>query len=426
MKIILGKGQFMGPISGADETLVAYAMQLRRAGHAVSVLLMYPHEPQDQYYLRLREEGVPVAAIATAQMRTSLDTGRRLARGLLQIFPPSRGVVRRRAQQVATGVAGRYYQQCYEYLRRSRADLIHVITPDPSAMVMISAAHAAGLPALYQELGTPYHPPEFESYYEQFTSVLPLCSEVAALSPRLAEQCRDRLPGARPLSVLPITTDDAPCASHAREDGRRGRGITFGFAARLEPLKGPLVLIDAFAAASRTLADVNLRIAGTGGQHREAVARAERLGVAGRCDFTPVYTRPEQKSAFMCSLDVFVLPSLTEGTPNSIAEAMAHGLPVIATRVGGIPDVVTPETGILVPPEDAGALARAMSHMASDRSLCERMGRAAKERYEKLFSPREVLPVMLDTYHRVAAANGGRAEATPANGNGHSHPWAHL
>jgi glycosyltransferase involved in cell wall biosynthesis len=426
MKIILGKGQFMGPISGADETLVAYATQLRRAGHEVSVLLMYPHGPQDQYYLRLLKGGVPVASIAPARVRTSLNTGRRLARGLLQIFPPSRHVVRRRAQQIATGVAARYHRQCYEYLRRSRADLIHVITPDPGAMIMISAAHAAGVPALYQELGTPYHPPEFESYYEQFTSVLPLCSEVAALSPQLAEQCREKLPGARPLSVLPITTDDAPCASPARVGSRNGRGITFGFAARLEPLKGPLVLIDAFAAVCQTLADASLRIAGTGGQHREAVARAERLRVAGRCDFTPVYTRPEQKSAFMRSLDVFVLPSLTEGTPNSIVEAMAHGLPVVATRVGGIPDVVTPETGILVPPEDAEALARAMARLASDRSLRERMGRAAKERYEKLFSPREVLPVMLNTYHRIAAANGRRAAAAPANGNGHSHPWAHL
>lgn len=213
MKIILGKSQFMGPISGADETLVAYATQMRRAGHEVSVLLLYPHGPQDQYYLRLLDEGVPIASIAPAQVRTSLDTGPMLARRLLQIFPPSRHVVRRRVQQIATGVAARYHGQCREYLRRSRAELIHVITPDPGAMIMISAAHAAGLPALYQELGTPYHLPGFESYYEQFTSVLPLCSEVAALSPQLAEQCREKLPGARPLSVRPGAT------RHERRNG---------------------------------------------------------------------------------------------------------------------------------------------------------------------------------------------------------------
>ncbi|HEV7698810.1 MAG TPA: hypothetical protein VGO43_01130 [Pyrinomonadaceae bacterium] len=69
MKIILGKGQFMGPISGADETLVAYATQLRQAGHSVTVLMMYPHEPRDRYYLRLRK--VQVVSIALSHVRAS-------------------------------------------------------------------------------------------------------------------------------------------------------------------------------------------------------------------------------------------------------------------------------------------------------------------------------------------------------------------
>ncbi len=62
MKIILCKGQFPGPISGADEILVNYATQLQRHGFSVSVLLLYPHLPQDHYYLRLQEAGVSVRA----------------------------------------------------------------------------------------------------------------------------------------------------------------------------------------------------------------------------------------------------------------------------------------------------------------------------------------------------------------------------
>ena len=72
MKIIMCKGQFLGPISGADETLVTYATQLQRVGHDVSVLLLYPCSSQDQYYLRLREEGVAVDAVAASSMRASL------------------------------------------------------------------------------------------------------------------------------------------------------------------------------------------------------------------------------------------------------------------------------------------------------------------------------------------------------------------
>lgn len=426
MRILLGKGQFMGPISGADETLVAYATQLQQEGHSVSVLLMYPHSPTDQYFTRLSKAGVPVTSIAHARVHTSMGAGRKLARGFLQVFPTSRHAIRRRAQKIATSVAGRYYDKCCEYLKQSRAELLHVITPDPSAMVMIRAAHVAGVPVLYQELGMPYHPPDFESYYEQFTSVLPLCSEVAALSPHLAEQCREKLPLAKSLSVQPIMTDDLfNGAAASRTIHKRATAVTFGFAARLEALKGPLVLMDAFAAASRDGADIRLRIAGVGSQKQKVMVRAEMHRIAKLCDFPKVYTRPEEKSAFMSSLDVFVLASLTEGTPNSSIEAMAHGLPVIATSVGGIPDVVTRETGILVPPGDAEALGQAINRLAADPALRAEMGHAAKERYAKLFSPRVVLPVMLNTYRRVAARNGNHTLNVQPNGNGLLHPWAH-
>jgi glycosyltransferase involved in cell wall biosynthesis len=152
------------------------------------------------------------------------------------------------------------------------------------------------------------------------------------------------------------------------------------------------------------------------------VSLSAELGVAHRCHFPGVYQSPGEKSAFMRSIDVFVLPSHTEGTPNCIIEAMAHGLPVIASAVGGIPDVVTPETGILVPEGDGAALADAMSRLAADRALRERMGAAGRERYERLFSPGAVLPVMLETYRRVARA-GEAAAALSSNGGGATHPW---
>jgi glycosyltransferase involved in cell wall biosynthesis len=422
MKVILSKGQFMGPISGADETLVAYATHLQLNGHSVSVLLMYPHSPDDQYYVRLRSAGVPVSCIATRRMQTSISAGRKLATRLLQVFPPSRNVVRNRAQKIATSVASRFYDQCCDYLKKSNADLIHVVTPDPSAMVLIRAAYDSGVPVFYQELGTPYHPPEFESYYEEFTSVLPLCSEVAALSPQLAEQCREKLPFISSLSVLPLMTNDLHDSTG--EPKSRSRGVTFGFAARLEHLKGPLVLINAFADTCRKFENVKLRVAGAGSLKQKVLARAELLGIAGQCDFQEVYKRPEQKSVFMESLDVFVLPSLTEGTPNSVIEAMAHGLPVIATAVGGLPDVVTSETGILVPPDDPEALGRAMMRLVAEPELRAQMGRAAKGRYQTHFSPGVVLPVMLETYRRVAWAGNGAHSAAAPNGKDLMHPWA--
>lgn len=422
MRIVLCKGQFMGPISGADETIVTYATQLLAARHEPSVLLMYPHTAADQYYVRLQSAGVPVHTIASAGMNTSLTAGRKVATSLLKVFPPSQRLIRRRAQKISTRLAGRYFRECRDYFMRCDADVVHVMTPDPSAMVMIRAARESNIPVLYQELGMPYHPPAFAAYYEQFVSSLPHCSELAALSPSLIRQCREQLPYKLPLSVLPVITEDLLNGYEPYE--KSPDRVTFGFAARLEPLKGPLVLVEAFASVCRKLVNSFLKIAGIGSERQRALARAEAAGVAHRCNFLGAYTNMKEKSAFMRSLDVFVLPSLTEGTPNGIVEAMSCGVPVIASSIGGVADMLTPETGLLVPPGDSAALADAMHLLASNRSLRERMGRAARRRYEEFFSPGAVLPLMLDTYRRLAASRHPTLAASSNYGHADLHPWS--
>lgn len=420
MRVILCKGQIFESISGADEILVNYATHLHRSGHSVTVLLLYPCSPQNEYYVRLRECGVRVEAIAPTSAGTFLGVGRKITSGLLNTFPASRYLVRRHAQKVTTNIASGYYGQCRSFFERSGANLAHAITPDPGAMVMISAAHAARVPVLYQEVGTPYHPPEYEKYYEQFTSVLPLCAEVAALSPSLARQCREKLLNRyRQLSVLPIMIEEMN-GRHPVEERGPSAEVRIGFAARIEHLKGPMVLLEAFAAASRESDQLRLMIAGAGTLEQKIAARARELGVSARCEFLGVYLRPEERQSFMQGLDIFALPSLTEGTPNSIIEAMSHGLPVVASTVGGIPDMITPDTGLLVPPNDAASLAEAITALARDAPLRERMGRAAKERYRELFSPGAVLPVLLNTYRRISVS-GAAGSTQPPDA---AHPWA--
>jgi glycosyltransferase involved in cell wall biosynthesis len=422
MRILLCKGQIYGPISGSDETLVTYASQLQKAGHNASVLLMYLHAEEDQYYQRLLEAEVPVSWIASNLAHTSIGAGRKLANKMFSAFPGSKRFIRRRTMGFVTGLATRNYRQCREFMEKQNIDLIHVMTPDPSAMVMIKAGHDARIPVIYQELGIPYHPPDFESYYEQFTSVLPLCTEVAALSPKLIEHCREKLPVSKKLSILPAMSDEfinGRTPHHPAPDR-----ITFGFAARMEELKGPMVLIEAFAVAHRQCADACLNIAGDGSQRQKIAARAKALEVASRYRYHGVYTHPEECRAFMESLDVFVMPSFTEGTPNSIVEAMACGKPIIASEVGGVPDMIGADCGIVVPAGDVGALARAMVALARDAELRKRMGAAAQERYQKLFSPKVVIPLMLETYRRVIG--NGHQTTEPISTNGHFHPWADV
>jgi glycosyltransferase involved in cell wall biosynthesis len=418
MKILLCKSHLDGPISGADETLVTYAAQLQKAGRDVSVLLMYLHAEEDQYYQRLLEANVPVSWIASNLAQSSLGAGRKLASRMFYSFPGSKRFIRQKTQPVLTAMAKRYYNPCRDFLEKQKPDLVHVMTPDAGAMVMICAGHDAGIPVIYQELGIPFHPPGFE-YYREFTSVLPLCAEIAALSPRLFADCREKLPGSGFLSVLPIMSQELNNGDQAARHANAK--VTFGFAARMEELKGPMVLMEAMGIAYQQHQDVCLNIAGDGSQRQKIAARAKALNAASRYRYHGVYTHPEERSAFMRSLDVFVMPSFTEGTPNSIVEAMAHGIPIIASQVGGVPDMIGEDAGLLVPPGDANALAQAMLRLARDQDLRQSMGRAAYERYQRFFSPHAVLPLMLQTYERVS---GNGHYIAQISGNGHLHPWA--
>ena len=419
MKIILCKSHLDGPISGADETLVTYASQLQKAGADVSVLLMYLHAEEDQYYQRLLESDVRVSWIASNVTRASMSAGRRVANRVFLSFPGSRDLVRRKTQPMQTAMANRYYDECRSFLHHEKPDVVHVMTPNAGATVMIRAAHDAGISVMYQELGIPFHPPGFD-YYEEFSSVLPLCAEVAALSPRLFADCSDKLT-CKALSVLPIMSQ-----GFANGNGHIARTVegkvTFGYAARIEKLKGALVLIEALGISSREDANILVKVAGDGSQRQKIAARAKALGVAGHYRYHGVYTHPEECRAFMESLDVFVMPSFTEGTPNSVVEAMACGKPVIASAVGGIPDMIGDDAGLLVPAGDANELAAAMLRLARDSKLRQQMGVAARNRYRELFSPTVVTALMLDTYRRVVNNDYTR----DLNDSRRLHPWARF
>ncbi|MFL6231022.1 MAG: glycosyltransferase family 4 protein [Pyrinomonadaceae bacterium] len=420
---MLCKSHFAGPVSGSDETLVAYATHLHRGGYSIAIVLLYPPAHDDRYYVRLRQTGVEVVTIASSR-RAQLVLGwlRAAAARLSRTFrvPASLGRWSRVAwHTVVRRFAASYQKKCDKYFQGTSADLMHVLTPDPGAELLIRAGAAAGIPVLYQELGTPNPMPELEPHYERFLKVFPLCDEVAALSPLLARQWEEKVQDAQAVSVLPLLVEDGD--TRRAESARHPGGCCVGFAARLERGKGPLVLLDAFAQVRQQVPDITLRLAGTGRQEEAVRARAASLGVSAACDFRGAYTDAEGKGAFMRGLDVFVLPSLAEGTPNSVIEAMAHGLPIVASAVGGIPDLITPETGILVPPGDAPALAAAILSLASDPEARARMGLAARARYEALFSPRSVLPVLVNTYRRVASKDRRTDPAQRAPR--FTHPW---
>lgn len=426
MKIALCKTTIFGPISGADEIMLNYAVHLHETGHDVSVVLLYPPSVNDQYLRRLQLKGVPVVTIVA---RSYLFASLRLLRNMLSsmlfflFFVKRAPAGLRRIWQVAIrAITQFHYRHCRAYFADQRPDLLHVFTPDTGAAMMIRAGHELGIPVLYHEMGTAHHLPMLEDYYRRLEKVLPLCTEVAALSPRLAAEWSTRFPFLPSVSVLPLIIEGSD--TNSLNSLRSGNSVetVFGFAARLEEGKGPLVLLDALAKVNREGPLAVARIAGTGPQLLDVKARVRKLDLRDACELVGHYSDPRLRSAFMNSLDVFVLPSLAEGTPNGIIEAMAHGIPVIATNVGGIPDIIDADSGILVPPGDAAALADAMATLANDPKRRNEMGAAARERHQKLFAPLVVVPLLLNVYQRVTG-NGHSANDVTA-GNNHLHPWA--
>jgi glycosyltransferase involved in cell wall biosynthesis len=139
--------------------------------------------------------------------------------------------------------------------------------------------------------------------------------------------------------------------------------IVFGTVGRLVPTKGQPYLLDAFAAVKKRMPLAQLVLAGDGGLNEDLQERARQTSCADSIHFLG-YRKDINK--VLRAIDVFVLPSVAEGLPKSLLEAMAAGVPCVASRVGGIPEVLGDgEFGFLVPPKDEKALAEAMMNVAN-------------------------------------------------------------
>lgn len=183
--------------------------------------------------------------------------------------------------------------------------------------------------------------------------------------------------------------DLAPFAPPARR--RAGGPLTILTVCRAVEKKG---LDDLLRALARLPEGVDWRLEHIGGGPLvgRLEALAERLGIAGRVAFRGACAQGEVVKAY-ARADVFALASRVarngdrDGLPNVIMEAMAMGLPVVATRVSAVPEIVTEDTGVLVAPRDAAALAAALAALAGDPERRRRMGAAGAARVRTAFSP---------------------------------------
>jgi glycosyltransferase involved in cell wall biosynthesis len=172
------------------------------------------------------------------------------------------------------------------------------------------------------------------------------------------------------------------------------------FVGRLDPGKGLEDLLDVWPGVLAAAPAATLEIWGQGPLRAELEDRARRLGISGSLAFRGhVDSVPER----LRGMDVFVLPSHAEGNSNAILEAMAAGLPVVSTAVGGTPMLVGPEAAYLVKPGDRAGLERHLVALARDPGARLAAGRAMRSRVERHFDMRRVAATYLEAYRRLAA-----------------------
>lgn len=172
-----------------------------------------------------------------------------------------------------------------------------------------------------------------------------------------------------------------------------------GCAALLQPGKGYETLLQAVDHLRRSGCECRLRIAGGGSRLAHYESLAAQLGI-GRC--TEFAGRIQDMKAFYDSLDVFVLPSFSEGLPLSILEAMGRGKPVVATNVAGVPEAVrNGEDGLLVPPGDPAALADALRKLLTNPPLRAQMGAAGRQRVQAHFLTDRAAQQVTEIYRRA-------------------------
>ncbi len=265
-------------------------------------------------------------------------------------------------------------------LRRGSVDHLHAHFSTNSASVALLCRALGGPPFSM----TVHGPDEF---FEPLRTGLGLKIAEASFVACISEFCRHQcMVFSSPeywdrLRIVHCGIDPACYGGETRENP--GKRVLF--IGRLSALKAPKLLIEAFSRVLERHPDAVLTLIGDGTERASLVARAKALGCDGAVQFTGYLSQGEVAEA-LAQTDLFALPSLAEGVPVVLMEAMASRLPVVTTRITGIPELV--EDGVagrLVPPGDAGALTEAISELLDDPDLRIRMGAAGRARVDRDF-----------------------------------------
>lgn len=303
-------------------------------------------------------------------------------------------------------IASRGLFQFIALLVRGRILLAHVHSASDASFwrksLFIGMAYAAGKPVIFH-----LHGGGFSDFYRHRCGpirrwlvrfILDRAAQIVVLSDVWCKRIRaiTRNPNVCAIAnlveagaLLAINPSHRPCN-------------TILFMGRLDKQKGILDLVDALALLRSRHPELRLRFAGDG-DVESVRQRAIECNVLDAIEFVG-WVSGAAKIRAWSEASLYVLPSYIENLPMGVLEAMAAGIPVVASDVGGIPDVVVHDVnGLLHTPGDVVALAAAIHRLAADSSLRARFGKASRERFRNLYASERIVPMLEAVYVRLGA-----------------------
>ena len=413
----------MEPYGGLQEVVVELALAARQHGYQVAVVALEDARLPNQYVSLLRAAGVAVSFpswLRIRLLRWSLGT---LARFVLVLalvpFAMWKRMSLRSAWQrlqeetsfqlVERQVRRAWAQHCVKALdlldAHNPVSLVHAHGIGPITFIAAHWAdkHDTSLVCHYHGQFTA---DKVQYYRSKFPAEdLQLLADTATVivqTPLLYNQARGFFGDTVPIEAIPNWVRVPDYISDKRADRQL---VRVGFLSRLVEFKGLEELISAVARVRQRGLDIQCRVGGDGPLRPVCERLAQELGCADHVRFLGAIGR-DGIGEFFGGIDAFVLASHSEAMPMSLMEAMSTRTPIIATPVGGIPDMITHgESGLLVPVGDVEALADAIETLAKAPDVRERLGRAGYEKWKAEYTEEAVWPKVAALYEALMAGN---------------------
>ena len=294
-------------------------------------------------------------------------------------------------------------------IRREKVDLLHLHnSPGMFWGTLAQIASATGVPIVRTE-HNPYHPEELPALYRwlypRFTK---RASKVICVSERVRQSFAERFPGLAdrfveiPNGIRMQDYEKLPPRAECRAQFKLLPGAKLiGTVGRMVAVKNHKLLIEALFRVRQTVNDVHLAIIGEGDMRESLAAYAADLGVS---EYVSLVKETQTIGHFYGAIDIFCLSSDSEGMPLTLLEALASGVPVVSTEVGGIPEVIeSGKTGYLVPKGSAEFLAKRIVELLQDPSKAAELALNGRKMVRERFPAEKMIGAIENVYDEVLA-----------------------